>query len=150
MFWFCLFLSCSQQPHHQSAQSESETLLISPPCCCLAYVKVSPKNLHAAHCDRDSKGKWCFINRIPIYLRSPLSLRESGLMSITCHFTTPTICYVGSALKEHVAVLFIYSSIHTGFYSQQENSDVNLNLGQIFFFFLRRFCSIDSLMSHEW
>lgn len=41
----------------------------------------------AAHCDRDSKGKWCFINRIPVYFRSPLSLGASGLMSITCHFS---------------------------------------------------------------
>lgn len=58
------------------------------------------RNFPAAHCDRDPKGKWCFINRIPIYFRSPLSLREIGLMSITCHFATPTLCYVDSGLME--------------------------------------------------
>lgn len=36
----------------------------------------------------------------PFTLDPPLSLRESGLMSITCHFATPTICYVGSGLLE--------------------------------------------------
>lgn len=40
----------------------------------------------AAHCARVSKGKWRFINRIPVFFRSPLSLGESRLTSITSHY----------------------------------------------------------------
>lgn len=60
----------------------------------------------AAHCARVSKGKWRFINRILISFRSPLSLGESRLMSITTHYKMSAYDpYLIFAFK----VIFVYS-----------------------------------------